>query len=126
VDKKLAGWAAFHTDVRANLFLNRTSHWGLPLKRGSFAFSVGPELKLARNSSISLQIDGSTTPYQATGVVALDNDYGDITLGLGHRFAAGQRHLVAQIYARENMNLPFRVRWNADPDLSLGLKFTIR
>jgi len=33
---------------------------------------------------------------------------------------------VAQLYARENMNLPFRVRWNADPDLSVGIKFSIR
>jgi hypothetical protein len=126
VDKKLTGWAAFHTDIRGNLFLNRTSHWGLPLKRASFAFSVGPELKLARNSSISLQIDGATTPYQPTGVVAFDDDYGDITLGLSHRFTTGRRRLLAQIYARENMNLPFRVRWNADPDLSIGIKATIR
>jgi hypothetical protein len=126
VDTKLSGWAAFHTDIRGNLFLNRTSHWGLPLKRGSFAFSAGPELKLARNSSISLQIDGSTTPYRTTGVVAFDEDYGDITLGLSHRFTAGRRRVVTQIYARENMNLPFRVRWNTDPDLSIGIKATIR
>jgi hypothetical protein len=73
-----------------------------------------------------LQIDGATTPYQQTGVVAFDDDYGDITLGLSHRFTTGRRRLLAQIYARENMNLPFRVRWNADPDLSIGIKATIR
>ena len=25
-----------------------------------------------------------------------------------------------------NMNLPFRVRWNTDPDMSLGLKISLR
>jgi len=33
--------------------------------------------------------------------------------------------VTAQIYLRENMNLPFQVRWNTDPDLSVGLKATI-
>jgi len=34
--------------------------------------------------------------------------------------------VVAQVYARENMNMPFSVRWNADPDFAVGLKLTIR
>jgi len=33
--------------------------------------------------------------------------------------------MTTKLYARENMNLPFQVRWNADPDLSVGLKFTM-
>jgi hypothetical protein len=35
------------------------------------------------------------------------------------------RVFVTQFYARENMVLPFSVRWNADPDLALGLKITV-
>src|SRR6185295_8793344 len=126
LDKKLSGWAAFHGDVRANIFLDRVSHLGVPLKRGSLAFSAGPELRLSRNSSISLQIDGAGTPYLPTHVRAFDEDYGDITVGLSHRFGVGRHRLLAQIYARENMNLPFRVRWNTDPDLSIGFKATIQ
>lgn len=126
LEKKLAGWAAFHGDVRAHFILDSESVWGLPLKRTSLGFSVGPELKLTRNTAVSLQIDGSTTPYLPTGVAALDDDYGDVTLGLSHRFKAGRRHLLAQIYARENMILPFQVRWSADPDFALGIKATIR
>ena len=34
--------------------------------------------------------------------------------------------VVSQIYARENMNLPFAVRWNTDPDASFGIKITLR
>jgi len=33
--------------------------------------------------------------------------------------------VTAQLYMRENMNLPFSVRWNTDPDLSVGLKVRI-
>jgi hypothetical protein len=126
LDKQLSGWSAFHGDVRANIFLDRVSQWGLPLKRSSFAFSVGPEVKLARNTSLNVQIDGSATPYLPTGTMAFDVGYGDVTFGVSHRFRAGQRHLLAQIYARENMNLPFHIRWNTDPDLSLGIKVTVR
>ena len=71
---------------------------------------------------MNLQIDGSTTPYLPTGTAAFDMAYGDVTLGLNHRFTAGRRPLLAQVYARENMNLPFQVRWNTDPDLSVGIK----
>jgi hypothetical protein len=126
LDKKIFEHAAFHGDVRANIVLDRVSQWGLPLKRASFAFSAGPELKLASNSSLSLQIDGGTTPYVPTGAMAFDEGYGDMTLGLSHRFRAGQRHLVGQIYVRENMNLPVHVRWNTDPDVSVGMKITIQ
>ena len=126
VDKKLMKWAAFHGDVRANLALDRVSQWNLPLKRSSFGFSAGPELRLARDSSVSIQIDGNSTPYLPTGTTAFDKDYGSITIGLGHRFRTGRTAVVSQIYARENMNLPFRVRWNADPDASFGIKITLR
>ena len=126
VDKKVSKWAAVHGDARASFMLDRASRLNLPLKRVSFGFSVGPELKLARNSSASVQIDGRTTPYLRTGATAFDRAYGNITLGLSHRFSGRQRQVVAQAYLRENMNLPFRVRWNTDPDLSLGIKFTIR
>lgn len=126
VDKKVFAHLALHGDLRGQLILDDVSTWGLPLQRTSMAFSAGPELRLAGNTSASLQFDGSTTPYLETGVAALDDGYGAITLAIGHRFRAGARHVVAQLYARENMNLPFRVRWNADPDLAIGLKATIR
>lgn len=126
VEKKVFTWAALHGDARASFMLDHVSRLNLPLKRVSFGFSAGPELRLARNSSASMQIDGSTTPYQWTGATAFDRGYGNITLGLSHRFSGRQRQVVAQAYLRENMNLPFRVRWNTDPDLSLGLKFTFR
>ena len=122
MDKKLLKWAVFHGDVRANIALDRVSQWNLPLKRSSFGFSAGPELRLARDSSVSVQIDGNTTPYLPTGTAAFDKDYGSITIGLGHRFRTGRTAMVSQIYARENMNLPFRVRWNTDPDASFGIK----
>jgi hypothetical protein len=125
LDKTLLSAVAFHGDLRANMFLDRVSQWGLPLKSGSFGFSAGTELKLTTNSSASLQIDGSTTPYLLTGTKALDLGYGNITLGVGRRFSAGRNFVVAQGYVRENMTLPFRVRWNADPDLSLGIKITV-
>jgi hypothetical protein len=126
LDRKLLNWAAFHGDVRANYALDSVSHWNLPLKRSSVGFSAGPEFRLARDSSFSLQIDGNTTPYLPTGTLAFDKNYGSITLGLAHRFRAGRTAVVSQIYARENMNLPFRVRWNTDPDASFGIKITLR
>jgi len=126
VDKKILQWAAFHGDVRATYVLDRVSQWSLPLKRVALGFSAGPELKLGRNSSANLQIDGSNTPYLPTGAAAFDRGYGDIAIGFSHRFISPQRHVVIQVYLRENMNLPFRIRWNADPDLSLGIKATIR
>jgi len=126
LDRKFFERVALHGDVRANIFLDRVSQWGLPLKRASFAFSAGPELKLASNSSLSLQIDGGATPYVPTGTMAFDEGYGDATFGLSHRFRAGQRHLVGQIYVRENLNLPAHVRWNTDPDMSVGMKITIQ
>jgi hypothetical protein len=126
LERKLVNRAAFHGDVRATVALDRLSHLNLPLKRVSLGFSAGPELKLASNTSLSLQLDGSTTPYLRTGAGAFDNNYGSVTMGLGHRFSLGRRRLTAHLYARENMNLPFRIRWNIDPDLSLGFKITIR
>jgi hypothetical protein len=126
VDKKVLPWAAFHGDVRASLLLDRVSQLNLPLKRASLGFSAGPELRLSQNTSASAQIDGSTTPYLPTGTAAFDRGYGDITLGLSHRFRTTQRPIMAQVYLRENMNLPFRVRWNTDPDLSLGINVTVR
>jgi hypothetical protein len=97
------------------------SVWNLPLRRWTLAFSAGPEFKLGKNSSVNLQLDGSSTPYLATGTRAFDKNYGAITFGVGHRFGP----VTAQIYARENMNLPFNVRWNTDPDMSLGLKIRV-
>jgi hypothetical protein len=124
-DKKLTERFAIHGDVRATIALDRTSPSELPLRRASLGFSAGPELRIAGQSSLSLQIDGSTTPYLPTGTLAFDKNYGDVTFGLNHPFRMGLRRLVAQVYARENMNLPFSVRWNTDPDLSLGLKVSI-
>ena len=126
VDRKVLKWAALHGDVRATLAIDRASQWNLPLRRSTFGFSVGPELRLARASSVSVQIDGNTTPYLPTGTTAFDKGYGSITIGLGHRFRAGRTAVISQIYARENMNLPFRVRWNADPDASFGIQIVLR
>ena len=100
------------------------SDWNLPLKRATFGFSAGPELKLTANSSISLQFDGNTTPYQPTGSAAFDESYGALTIGVSHRIRTTRTPLLVQAYARENLNLPFRVRWNTDPDLAVGLKIT--
>jgi hypothetical protein len=125
LDKKLLAWAAFHGDVRATRTLDSMSVWNLPLKRWAYGFSAGSELKLSTNSSFNLQIGGSSTPYAPTGTAAFDRGYGDITFGVAHRFRAGSRQVTAHFYARENLNLPFRVRWNADPDLSIGFKATI-
>ena len=126
VDKKVTGWAAVHGDVRATFILDRMSYLALPLSRTSLGFSVGTEARVSTNNSVSLQIDGSSTPYLPTGTLAFDKDYGDVTFGFSRRFEAGRRHVVAQVYARENMNLPFSVRWNTDPDLSVGIKWTIQ
>jgi hypothetical protein len=126
LDKKVSAWAALHGDGRISLLLDRMSPLDLPLKRVSFGFSIGPELKLARNTSVNLQIDGGSTPYLPTGTAAFDKGYGDVVLGLGHRFGAGRHYLETQVYLRENMNLPFNVRWNTDPDLALGIKVTVR
>jgi hypothetical protein len=126
LDKKILQRVALHGDARVNYLIDRVSQWNLPLKHASFAFSAGPELELSRNSSGSAQIDGSTTPYLPTGATAFDKGYGAVTFGFNHRFRGQQRQVVTQVYLRENMNLPFRVRWNTDPDMSLGIKFTIR
>jgi len=126
LDQKVLSWAALHADLRANVAFDRVSEWNLPLKRSSFGFSMGPEFRLARDSSVSVQIDGNSTPYLPTGTTAFDKDYGSITIGLGHRFRTSRTAIVSQIYARENMNLPFRVRWNVDPDASFGIKIVLR
>jgi hypothetical protein len=124
VDKPLSAWGAFHGDVRANILLDRVSGWNLPLKRATFGFSAGPELRLAANSSIGIQFDGNTTPYRPTGSAAFDESYGSLTFGLNHRIRTTRTPLLVQAYARENLNLPFRVRWNTDPDLAVGIKIT--
>ncbi len=125
-DKTLTSWLAVHGDARATMILDRVSTWGLPLRRAALAFSAGPEIRLGRNSSLNLQWDGSTTPYQTTGVAGFDAAYADVALGLNRRFQAGRRQIVAQVYARENMVMPFNVRWTTDPDLAIGIKATIR
>lgn len=125
LDKKLTEHLALHGDVRTSLTLDSVSTWGLPLTRTAVGFSVGPELRVAENTSLNLQVDGSSSPYQPIGSVALDSGYGDAVLGVNHRFIAGQRQLVTQFYLRENMVLPFNVRWNADPDFAIGFKITV-
>jgi len=122
LDKKVVSWVAVHGDVRATLALDRMSSWNLPLKRTTAGFSIGPELRLSRGSSLTMQLDGNTSPYLPTGTLAFDKGYGSITIGVGHRFGA----VVSQLYVRENMNLPFRVRWNTDPDASFGIKISFR
>ena len=126
VDKKVLTWMALHGDVRGSFVIDRVSVWTLPLKRGVFAFSAGPEFRLTQSTSLNLQLDGSTTPYQQTGSMGLDANYSDVAFGLSHRFTRGRRPVVAQFYARENMNMPFSVRWNTDPDFAIGFKLTIR
>jgi hypothetical protein len=125
VDRKLLRWAAFHGDVRVTRALDSMSAWNLPLQGWAYGFSAGSELRLSTNSSFNLQVGGSSTPYAVTGTTAFDRGYGDVTFGLAHRFRAGSRNVTAHFYARENLNLPFRVRWNTDPDLSIGIKATI-
>jgi hypothetical protein len=126
LDKKLSERVAFHGDVRATRVLDDISVWNLPLKSWTYGFSAGTEVRLATNSSFALQVGGSSTPYEFTGTSAFDTAYGDLTFGLAHRFTTGSRQVIAQFYMRENLNLPFRVRWNTDPDLSIGFKATIR
>jgi hypothetical protein len=124
IDKKLRSRVALHGDVRANILFDRTSPWNLPLKRTTVGFSVGPELKLTADNSVSLQFDGNSTPYLPTGMSAFDDSLGDVTIGLTHRMNARGVPLLVQVYARENLILPFQVRWNTDPDLAVGIKFT--
>ena len=126
VDKPLSTWAAFHGDVHASILLDRVSDWNLPLKRATFGFSVGPEVKVTRNTSLGLQFDGNSTPYRPTGSAAFDESYGSITLGLSHRLRSTRAPLLVQLYARENLNLPFSVRWNTDTDFAVGLKLTVQ
>jgi hypothetical protein len=121
LDQKLAPFAALHTDVRATYVLDAMSAWNLPLGSWTYAFSVGPEFRLPKHSAFQIQIDGSTTPYLPTDTLAFDKGYGAITFGVGRRFGS----VMAQLYFRENMNMPFKVRWNTDPDLSVGLKIRI-
>jgi hypothetical protein len=126
MDKMLSGRLAFHGDVRATMLLDGVSDWNLPLKRASFGFSAGPELKLTPGTSVGLQFDGNTTPYRATGSPAFDESYGSITFGLNQRLNTARTPLLVQYYARENLNLPFSVRWNTDPDLAVGVKITVQ
>ena len=126
VEKKLNEWAAIHGDLRMSMVIDAMSTWGLPLTGSVVGFSAGPEFRLTRNTSLNLQYDGTSSPYLPTGTAALDAGYGDVSLGVNHRFTAGRRFLVTQFYARENMVLPFNVRWNADPDFAIGVKTTIR
>jgi hypothetical protein len=125
VAKPLTTWAVLHGDARATILLDRVSDWSLPLKRMTFGFTASPELKLTVNSSFNLQFDANTTPYEPTGSTAFDKGYGAVTLGVSHRMSAKQTPLLVQAYVRENLNLPFRVRWNTDPDLAVGLRITL-
>lgn len=125
VDQTVANRIALHGDVRANLIFDAEAPSGLPLQRNAIGFSVGPEFRLTRETSISAQYDGNSTPYALTGTEAFDASYGDITIGLSHRFKMGSRRLLTQLYGRENLNLPLRVRPNLDPDFAVGLKTTI-
>ena len=122
LDQKLSERVAIHADVRATQPLDQMSVWNLPLTGRVYGFSAGPEFRLGMNSSLNLQVDGNSTPYAPTGTLAFDRGYGAITLGLARRFD----RVVAQLYVRENMDLPFKIRWNTDPDLSVGLKVRIR
>jgi hypothetical protein len=121
LDHKLLERMAFHADIRATRALDQMSVWNLPLRRWTYGVSAGPEFRLGRNTSFNLQLDGTSTPYLPTGTLAFDKSYGALTFGLGHRFV----HATTQLYVRENMNLPFVVRWNTDPDMSIGLKIRI-
>lgn len=126
VDQTIANWIALHGDVRANLIFDAQAPFGLPLQRSAVGFSIGPEFRLTRDTSISAQYDGNSTPYAPTGTEAFDANYGDLTVGLSHRFRMGsRRRLLTQLYGRENLNLPLRVRPNLDPDFAIGLKTTI-
>jgi hypothetical protein len=126
VSRRLLQRLVFHGDLHSTVAFDRTSRWNVPLRRMSAGFSAGPELALGRNSSVSLQYEGNTTPYLSTGTAALDEAYGDVTIGFAHRFGAARQAVVAHVYARENMNLPFSIRWNTDPDLAVGIRLTVR
>src|SRR5262245_9538351 len=121
LDQKLAPVVALHADVRATSVLDAMSAWNLPLQSKTFAVSFGPEFRLPKRSSFQMQFDASSTPYLPTDTLAFDKAYGAVTFGLGHRFGS----VMAQLYFRENMNMPFKVRWNTDPDLSVGLRIRI-
>jgi hypothetical protein len=121
LDHKLSEFMAIHGDLRFTRALDQLSMWNLPLRPWTAAFSAGPEFRLPKNSSFTAQIDGGTTPYWPTGTLAFDKGYGAITFGVGHRFGP----VTSQLYFRENMNMPFKVRWNTDPDLSVGLRIRI-
>lgn len=126
VDTKLVSRLAAQGDLRITFPLGRTSASGLPLKPVLVGFSIGPELGLTRNASISVRYSGDGTPYEPTGTKAFDTGYGDVSLGFGYRARLGTRAVVTQVYARENLVLPLLVRPNIDPDLSLGVKISIR
>jgi hypothetical protein len=121
LDQKLAPFVAMHADARATYVLDAMSAWNLPLRSKTYAISIGPEFRLPKHSAFQMQIDASTTPYLPTDTLAFDRAYGAVTFGLGHRFGS----VMAQLYFRENMNMPFKVRWNTDPDLSVGLRIRI-
>ena len=122
LDHKLSEFMAIHGDLRLTRVLDQLSMWNLPLRPWTAGFSAGPEFRLPKNSSFTAQIDGGTTPYwPTTGTLAFDKGYGAITFGVGHRFGP----VTSQLYFRENMNMPFKVRWNTDPDLAVGLRVRI-
>ena len=124
LDKKVLPWAAFHGDLRASVVLDRVSQLNLPLKRASFGFSAGPELRLSQNTSANAQIDGSTTPYLPTGTTAFDRGRHCAVSVIDSGPRGGVRSWLTSP-ARKH-DLPFRVRWNTDPDLSLGVSIEIR
>lgn len=64
LDQKLSEGAAYHIDIRATRVLDDLSPWNLPLRPWTYAFSVGPELRLPKSSSFNLQFDASSTPYR--------------------------------------------------------------
>jgi hypothetical protein len=121
LDQKVSEVMAVHGDIRVTRVLDETSVWNLPLKPWTYGFSLGPEFRLPKQSALNIHIDGSSTPYPSTGALAFDKGYGSVTLGLGRRFGP----VTAQLYFRENMDLPFSVRWNTDPDLSIGLRIKV-
>jgi hypothetical protein len=126
IGRKMTERIALHGDVRVSVPLDHMGVWHLPLKREVVAYSWGSEFRVANHTSFDVQVDNSTSPYHTTGSIGLDANYGNIDLAVSHRFTASGHHVIAQAYAQENMNMPFKVRWNMDPDLTIGLKFTIR
>ena len=102
---KLSESVAFHGDVRMTRALDHVSVWNLPLKPWtSRSRRVG--IQTAKNSSFNLQIDGAPLRIGPPYPPRLRQRAGDITLGFGHRWA------VTSQLARENANLPFKVRLN--------------